>query len=372
MSEAKQDLQQLPLPALSYWRYTKLKNCLASGAKYSHSDKLRRPRPNSSRSLLFGKFFHEQMETFHSLLKDEHLSKEKLRTRFKLVLQRFEDEAKGTNAAKNLVNISSWPEVTELYRKLSRLLNDHISRTANRSWQTHSEETLFSRDKLLTGQLDAYFIDESEAEVVDYKSGLINDGDRPREDYINQLYFYAYLISETHNLYPRKLLLIDKNLESLEIQGSPALSEALAIDMKNTLAIYNAQLNSFEKATKTPSSNACVHCELKVNCDSYWEISSQLDFPQWSQSAKGKQIGPFVRNKQGAISLEIFVDKGTLAGKQVKIGGIFEGRFEQLQDKPGQLLSLIDIRARPDSPGYADATDRTFIKVLPADGGGNE
>ncbi|MBP7863911.1 PD-(D/E)XK nuclease family protein [bacterium] len=372
MNDAIKELLPLPLPALSFWRYIKLKHCLASGAKYSPSDRVKQLRPNMSRSLVLGKFFHELMEAFHSLLKEEQLSKEKLRTCFKLVVKRFEDESKQAHGAVNPVNLGNWPEVTDLYRKLSRLLDEHISRSVKRSWQTYTEETLFSGDKLLSGQLDAYFLDGEEAEVVDYKSGLVGDGELPREDYVNQLYFYAYLISETYGFYPRKLLLIDKNLESVEIHGSPALSDALATDMKNTLAIYNAQVNSFGKVTKTPSSHACVHCELKMSCDSYWEAAAQLDFPEWSQSAQGRQTGSFVRNKQGFISMEILVDKGTLAGKRVKIGGIFEGKFKSLRDEPGQLLALVDIRVRPNSNGYADMTDRTSIKVLSTVGGKND
>jgi CRISPR/Cas system-associated exonuclease Cas4 (RecB family) len=307
------------------------------------------------------------MDAFHTLLKKPDVTKADLRASYGHVLKQTVLDLQKSPSGRHLANLGVWPEVRDLYEKLSSLLNEHLLRTSQNEWQTFSEQDLYSNDGLLLGKLDAYFLNQAdaEAEVVDYKSGIVHEGEIPKEDYVNQLYFYAYLIQEKHLVYPGKLSLIDKNLETTEIKGSPEKSQRLASDMRFELEKYNQQVEkSAGTVQTTPSPEACTYCDFRLICQDYWDNSAAFELPLWSQTAQGMQLGAFSRSKQGAVSIDLMVNKGSLAGQQIKIGGIFDGRFPSLKDKPGQLLSFVDLKIKANVTGYADVSDRTVITVL--------
>lgn len=67
------------ISALSYWRYTRLKRCLLSGA-FPHSvEQPVHSAPTINRSQILGQIFHAQMEKFHELVTADQLTKVSVR-----------------------------------------------------------------------------------------------------------------------------------------------------------------------------------------------------------------------------------------------------------------------------------------------------
>lgn len=126
---------------------------------------------------------------------------------------------------------------------------------SSRTIKVHSEETLYSKDGLLLGSL----MPSSKmmtALIVDYKSGSITDEttELPKEEYINQLYFYAFLVLENFGKYPRSLRLTGRELESTEVNGSIEVSTRIAQRMRSTLSRYNELIE-----VEHPSTPSLVH-----------------------------------------------------------------------------------------------------------------
>ncbi|MBX9671711.1 MAG: hypothetical protein K2X93_29250 [Candidatus Obscuribacterales bacterium] len=61
-----------------------------SGAKLAIVDQDFKGKETLNRGLVFGKFFHSQMEAFHALISSDDRSKAALRNRYKEVLNQYE------------------------------------------------------------------------------------------------------------------------------------------------------------------------------------------------------------------------------------------------------------------------------------------
>lgn len=234
----------------------------------------------------------------------------------------------------------------------------------------YTEKTLYSKDRLLFGQLDGYFVTADGIDLVDYKSGTILDEDLPKDEYVNQLYFYAYLIQENYGIYPRKLLLTSRTLDSIEIAGSEQRSHELANSMRTVLAHYNDAVsnNANESVITNASSANCLFCDAKIVCPSFWRVAHQLELPNWAHCVIGHQSSPMTKTKSGNASIELNVERGSVPSGPLKITRIFPSRFPDLTDHPGQRLMLTNLRCNSASKAdFAEVTDRTTVLILGSD-----
>jgi hypothetical protein len=358
----------LPIKTLSYWRFTRLKKCWLSGAYPASVQTSVNYHLANTRSQILGKIFHSQMETMHDLLSQGCPSGPEFRTAFNNVIDRVAAEVATDPSSRHLGDIRLWPELAEIYKSLSRMVERRRNAPHSGNVQVHSEEMLYSKDKQLSGQLDAFFTDENGIDLVDYKSGAITDGDQPKEDYVNQLYFYAYLLSENYGIYPRSLTLTGKNLESLKVDTSEERSEELAGEMRSLLAEYNSTISqpySLDKLTN-PSSSNCLFCDAKLVCRKFWEAADSMELPQWAHAVIGVQTSVMERSKRGGCTLDLDIEIGSIKEKKIKVTRIFETRFPEFQDNVGQRVMLLNLRLLCCEPfPIAEATERTTIFALP-------
>jgi hypothetical protein len=308
------------------------------------------------------------MESLHALMRHGCPSGQEFRAEFNKVIDRVASDTASDPSSQHLGDIRLWPELAEIYRSLSRMVESRRSTSHSAGLQVHSEEMLYSKDKLLGGQLDAFFKDADGIDLVDYKSGAITDSDLPKEDYVNQLYFYAYLLLENYGVYPRSLTLTGKNLESVKLDVSEDRSRELAQEMRALLATYNAAISqpySLDKFTN-PSSDNCVFCDAKPVCSRFWEAAGSMELPPWANSIIGIQSSLMGRSKRGGCTLDLDVERGTIKGSKMKVTRIFESRFPTLHDHVGQRVMLLNVRLLSSEPlPIAEATDRTAIFALP-------
>ncbi len=351
----------LRLDYLSFSRYSKLRNCLLSGAKLATVDQDFKGKETLNRGLVFGKFFHSQMEAFHELMSSEELSKAAVRNRYKEVLNQYEKKLANSAFFGYQGNISSWPEVNALYKALSRYFDQQLVSESRRA-QRFSEKKLFGQNNQLEGRIDALIISDGEAEVIDYKSGNLEELEQPKSEHVEQLHFYAALVAEQFRVFPTKLSLVDYNLQTTIVIPDPRRSKEVVEDMLRVLANYNSEVERLDGVLQaTPVAVACQHCERKKNCSAFWEQASELSLPNWAQSIKGKMVTPLTKNPSGGGSIEVEVDFGTVADVRIKVVGIFDARFPFVKNSLGKSLLFLDLRTKDGVSEYAEVTDRTVI-----------
>jgi len=307
------------------------------------------------------------MESFHALIAGGRLSAREFRLEFNRVIETISAELQRDPVSRHLGDPWLWPELTEIYRHLTDLLERRRAVPKCFRTEVYTEKTLYSKDKLLFGQIDAFFINPEGIELVDYKSGSMMDGDLPKEDYANQLYFYAYLIYENYGIYPRSLTLIGKNSDSLCLDGSMERSKEIANDMRMVLSKYNDQINSALPIEhfSSPSSNNCIFCDAKPVCSAFWGALSEIELPSWSHAVIGVQAIPMIRSRLGGVTVELEVEESSLRTSRVRITRVFEGRYPDLQDRVGQRLLLTNIRqVLPSNPSLAEVTERSLILTM--------
>ncbi len=357
----------VPIKALSYWRYTRLKKCKLSGA-YPNSVIPKAALPNpQTRAQVIGNIFHAQMEAITALIADGNVDGSKFRDSFNLVLNQVSAKLATDSSSNYLGEIASWPEIAEVYSSLSRLVQEKRTAFRTAAVQVFTEKTLHSRDQTLFGQPDAFFVHDDGIDLVDYKSGSLQDDELLKQDYVDQLYFYAFLISENFDRYPRSLRLTAKNLYSVDIPPDQARSLFIATEMRRTLDEYNnsLRLESSPMQFANPATANCVFCDAKPVCTPFWKSATELSLPVWSHAVIGFQSKPMSRTKAGVGILEMLVEMGSITSRALTVTRIFEGRHPQFQDTPGQHLMLLNLRLVSQSdPPIAEMTDRSIIIPL--------
>ncbi|HEV3189157.1 MAG TPA: hypothetical protein VGY54_01600, partial [Polyangiaceae bacterium] len=196
--------------------------------------------------------------------------------------------------------------------------------------------------------------------------GAILDDDEPKQEYEDQLYFYAYLVQETYDAYPRSLNLVGRDGGAVPVVPSPARSIALANEMRAVLAQYNEVISIVRplEDLANPTSENCLFCDRKAICERFWSAVPQLSIPPWNHIALGVQTTPLVRTPRGAGWLELAVEKSSLATQGVKITRLFAQRFPavDLEHRVGQRLLLTGLRqSHAVNPAIVEATERTAI-----------
>jgi RecB family exonuclease len=359
-------LTLLPLRALSFSRYTRLKRCLLSGAARG-ADKgatpLRRPM---TRANAVGEMFHEVMRLFNE--SSPHTAVADLRQQFNSVLESTRSQLGASPLTRHLGDPRLWPEVAVIYRALVDLADRRSKSCVDPKSQVFAEKELFSRDGALFGKVDAYFIRDDAIDVVDYKSGTMVDGEQVKQDYADQLYLYAYLVRETHNIYPRTLSLVGKDGAVLSLPPSARRSEDVAADMRGILVRYNRAIADAPPAQlATPSVDSCVFCDMKTGCARFWAALDTLELPSWSHVAIGLQSKPFVKSRLGTGSVELTVETSSIRTPVLNITRLFENRFPGIDfsNHVGQRLMVTNLRQPTiTNPRLVEATERTTVVSL--------
>jgi PD-(D/E)XK nuclease superfamily len=362
------------IKSLSYSRYRRLKRCLTSGALRSGNHAGSSAQPAMGRAQVIGDVFHTLMRGLNSRPPSTDFGQPEFRREFNSVIADAHARIQSSPLSRHLGDPARWVELTQIYRRLTDLVERRRSTRKLDGAIVHAERRLESRDQLLSGTLDAYFITAGGIALVDYKSGEVSDApdDGARREYSDQLYFYAYLIQEVHGQYPTSLSLVGADGTMVDIPPDETRSKDLAADMRAVLAYYNGlvALHVDLESVATPSSDNCLFCARKAMCEKFWGSVGSLDIPAWNHVAVGRQRGSFERSRVGGGSIELIVERSSLRTDVVRITRLFEARYPHMQfdNGDGQRLSIAGLRqARKGSSNLAEATDRTVIKREPVE-----
>lgn len=358
------------LPTLSFSRYLRLKKCFLSGAALAKTRGSGEGRSPRLRSQVVGDILHDVMSDINSTDVCA-LSQATFRARFNAVVNATHAKLLATSSSRHLGNPNNWPELVAIYRRLVDVVELRRSNEQCEGVVTYAERSLTSRDGLLWGRPDAYFVSQSDIDLVDYKTGSIFEEDGPRQDYEDQLYFYAYLIDQAHGIYPRSLSLSGPDGNIVSLPPSVERSQAVASNMLSVLEQHNrlaAQGASLEELA-TPASASCLFCERKLVCERFWHSLPVLETPPWNHVAIGLQSTPLARTARGGGWFELAVEKSSLSVRTLKVARVFDQRFPavDLEHRVGQRLLLTGLRrSEAANPVAAELTDRSTIVCLEA------
>lgn len=356
-----------PIKALSYWRFTKLRHCQLRGAFPGSVVGPELPAPAAGRPQALGTLYHKLMEGFHNLAKSGRLSGSDLRSDFNAIVEAQALKISQDPALRHLGDPRQWRELTPIYRALSDMLARRTAARGASGIEVHTEDRIFARDGLLFGDLDAYFLRPEGIDLVDYKSGRMDDEGILKEDYVNQLYFYAYLIEQKHGIYPRSVTLVGKDQSAISIPAAPDKSYALADEMRSVLFSYNQKVAKERDVEKFafPNSRNCAYCDAKPVCNAFWKALHSLETSSYCHVTQGIQAVPFRRSQIGCAMLELDQEAGTIAAGRLKISRLYELRYPYLKDKVGQRMLITNLRHIDSSKApMAEVTDRSQIIIL--------
>ena len=152
---------------LSYWRYTRLKACQLSGAFPAAVASTFKTSASTGRAQIVGNVFHTMMEFVHDLDSRTELTGARLREEFNRVVEGHAKKIRDKPELAFLGDPMQWEEMASVYRGLSDLQRRRATSASDRSVTVRFEETLHSNDRLLFGQVDAFFLNPAGVDLVD-------------------------------------------------------------------------------------------------------------------------------------------------------------------------------------------------------------
>lgn len=356
----------LALSSLSFSRYARLRRCLLAGASFGAPTGIAGRRPRQ-RSQVLGDIFHKVMAVLNEL--GAAVSPADFRVRFNGVVSAASAELRADPSSRHLGDPSHWPELAELYRRLAGVVERRRAAGAIEAVEAYAERPLTSKDGRLWGKPDAYFVSADGIDLVDYKSGSLSREELLREDYVEQLHLYAYLVQENHGQYPRSLSLIGRDGSLVSVSSTPAQSALVADRLRAMLDKYNVAVaaNVSAEELATPTSEGCLFCSRKVTCRRFWVALPVLETPAWSHVVLGAQVAPLSRSARGGGWFELQVERSSLPARLVKVVSVFDARFPDvdLSKRTGQRLVATGLRHVSGTDlAVVEATDRTTIDTV--------
>lgn len=188
------------------------------------------------------------------------------------------------------------------------------------------EKEASSKDGLIVGRLDKVKTFDNQTVISDLKTGQIRDGQGSILPHILlQLRLYAYLLHESTNRWPDRLVVSGFDAEWIEIPFTPEDAANAAADLKELLTKSNLIIDEIVAGSKqeaelaSPSPEACKFCVYRLSCAAYWNERSKFPDLYWPRDVRGT-IKDIKTLGKGLATLELLDS----SGRPVVIRGILE------------------------------------------------
>lgn len=198
------------------------------------------------------------------------------------------------------------------------------------------ETKLKSSDGKLIGRPDYFYISGTRAVLRELKSSSLRNNDKQiRDDYLDQIKFYALLLFESFPIETVDATLESSRGEHLEYSFSFSDVEPIKSLALNALNKANTTISKVKVASDlaTPSSTACRSCEKRIICDAFKRVQHSL-----------------------GIEGDAFVLEGKVEGLNRKINGkVFEVSIKE--EISGNRYSLV----LPEAEGSEIAIGKQYL-----------
>lgn len=210
-----------------------------------------------------------------------------------------------------------------------------------------AEQKIATNDGLLTGQLDCIIWRDGQAEIRDYKTGVITterDGEEAapaiKEEYELQMKLYACLFKETYGSYPTRLILEDLNGVEYEVKFTPDECSRLIEEIKLSLVEINHKVAGSDWEGLANPGDYCAFCNFRPACKKYvilLESPSNLPDKGWYDLQ-----GTIVSCEEAGFSrLGLQINR---AGEVVTVAGFDAGRRAEFISLLNQKVAIFNIK----------------------------
>ncbi len=227
------------------------------------------------------------------------------------------------------------------------LLKDHLRNVSDKppiatDVKFYSEKWYESKDKLIGGKIDLVIENESETEILDFKTGAITQdvlddngefNSEVKSEYKEQLKLYAYLYFENTGKFPTQLSLVDLSKQKFTVDFSEQECNSIFEEAKSLL---NSTNNCIEKEifTANPTEANCKYCLYRPACSFYLKhIETDYSFNDVSGSVQN-----VMKFQNGNVTLNL-----NSRGNIISISNFTEELFEKLNNSLDKVINVFNL-----------------------------
>jgi hypothetical protein len=344
-----------------------MKNCLLKGLpdrciKFSTKP----PVFLKSKAQLLGVFFHTMLERVPELRKYDlservHLMKKEFDE------QLFKFKKKYSEYSWRLCDdsFSKLPEIEETFYRISQIVfsKKKNGKGIDSDISITSEKELASKDKMLFGIVDVLIENGKEKTIVEHKTSEIFEEDYLKNQFYQQIHFYAELAFEEFGAYPNYLLV--QGTEGKHFKMAPEITEAKQLGRQARVVLnrYNSKVHNNEPLENIAqvSSEVCSGCHYQAFCPEYWEKCDRIEMSDQIQSLKIKELDLFEGTSSHKSRLKVRVLHGRLSGKDIIIDRFYPKRFVNYKHNPDRELMITDLMVNySELSGYFTDTSQIY------------
>ncbi|WPV65413.1 PD-(D/E)XK nuclease family protein [Chitinophaga sp. LS1] len=244
------------------------------------------------------------------------------------------------------------------------LLKKHLRHSSEKKSKVigvkyHSEKWFESKDKLIGGKVDLVIEDETETEIIDFKTGAITQDFLDEEgevfseikaEYKEQLKLYGHLYFETTGKYPTQLSLVDLAKQKFTVDFTPSECNDLFNEAKALLKITNENVSKGIFAAN-PSEANCKFCLYRPAC-SFFLKQLETDYSFNDVSGIIKNV---VKYQNGNSS--VFLENKE---RKITVTSFPSEKYTELNESRGKQITLFNLRKEATEFVYS-ATKTTII-----------
>jgi len=206
-----------------------------------------------------------------------------------------------------------------------------------------SEKWLESKDKLVGGRMDLIIEGTDEAEIIDFKTGVITEdvfddnGEsylEVKNEYQEQLKLYAYLYFDCNGKFPTQLSLVDLAKQKFNVEFTAEECKAVFEEAKILLTDTNKSIDTATFNAK-PSETNCKFCLYRPACKYYLQF---LTTENYFNDVCGL-VKDVVKYQNGNVS--VVVEKGN---SKISVTGFATDMFEYFKSSRGKQVNIFNLR----------------------------
>jgi hypothetical protein len=210
-----------------------------------------------------------------------------------------------------------------------------------------AEQKLVTADGLLAGQLDCIIWRNGQAEVRDYKTGVItmdSEGEETaplvKQEYELQMKLYACLFQERYGNYPARLVLEDLNGVEHEVKFTPEECSILLQGVKSLLSEINQKIAENECEDLAILGNYCTFCNYRPACNKYLNLLETVPtLPDKGWHDLSGELISIEENGIYGLGLNIL-----RTGEVIKISGFDVDKRERLTGLLNHQIAIFNVK----------------------------
>ena len=252
---------------VGFYDYLYIKECILKGMRNNISYNETFPLDPLTKPVLIGRFYHNSMENIY-----KQNSVADLQIAIEEEIKQIQAAVSESNNLKKYGSVSGWNEIN----KIATFALKEFKKRRSQSGDSFPkiETKLFSKDKILIGKPDMFFVDDSKIILKEFKSSSIRmDNDEINSSYEEQLLFYSILLFDNYDSEKVVGTLETLSGDSFERTILRPEAEEMRFKVLNIINEANNRISTVRKVTElaSPHLNSCIRCNKRIICERFKE-----------------------------------------------------------------------------------------------------